>query len=140
MLNSIFTSLCIDFNWNFFGIKIYFMLHLHLVSKSTIGILKFLVYLQVVLIFILSTTIWFHWYHNSFCWLQEISKVVLKVVSKFFKIYLIYIAYMQGELNISSIYRFMLSVFYILMSLTSLFFMWYTCIGGAQHLLLYIVD
>ena len=40
MLIGIFTSLCIDFNWYLFGIKMYFMFHLQLVSKSTIGILK----------------------------------------------------------------------------------------------------
>ena len=41
MLIDIFTSLYIDFNWNSFGIKMYFMFHLQLVSKSTIGILNF---------------------------------------------------------------------------------------------------
>ena len=51
MLIGIFTSLYIDFNWYLFGINMYFMFHLQLVSKSTIGMLKF--FLQMAPIFVL---------------------------------------------------------------------------------------
>ena len=50
---------------------------------------------------------------------------------------LIYIAYMQGELNISSTYRFMIECI-LYWGAWYLFFMWYTCVGGASHLLLCI--
>ena len=114
----------------FFGIKMYFMFHFLLVSKFTIGILTIL--------FI------YKWYQHLFFQLQfafigiiihfvdfkKFQNLFLKVISKFFKICLICIAYMQGELNISSIHRFMLSVLYILRSLISLVYVVHVCRGN----------
>ena len=120
MLIGILCKLMHWFQLVFFCFKMYFMLHLYLVSKSTIGILKILFIYKWYQHLFCQHTIWFHWYHNSFCWLQEISKKI--VLKSGFKNLLIYIAYMQGELNISSIYRFMLSVFYTLRSSTSLLY------------------
>ena len=111
MLISIFTSFYIDFNWYFnwylFDIKEYFMFHFQLVSKSTIGILKFF---QVVPTFVFVNYYLISLVSNLFCWLKKFQNFVLK---NSFKIFLICIAYMQGDLSISSIYRFMLSVFHI---------------------------
>ena len=70
MLIGIYTSLYIDFNWYFnwylFGIKMYFMFHLQLVSKIYYWYLKY--FFKWYQLLFLSTTIWFHWYQNLFCW------------------------------------------------------------------------
>ena len=72
-------------------------------------------------------------------WYQDVYDFnwCLKIVFKENTKVLICIAYMQGELNISSTYRFMMSVCCI-EEFDNFFFMWYMCVGGASDLFLCI--
>ena len=89
MLIGFFTRLYIDLNWYLFGIKMYFMFHLQLVSKSIIGILK---------IFSSGTNFYSVNYNlislvsKLILLTQEVSKkiVLKKVVLKFFDMYYLY--------------------------------------------------
>ena len=93
----------IYFNWHQ-NIK-YF---LSLVSKCTnvsisIGITNFQFHIVSKILWYLKILFMYKWY----------LKIWLSIITIYVKNIFICIAYMQGELNISSIYRFMLSVPYI---------------------------
>ena len=92
--------------------------------------LKNFVYLQVVPTFILSTTIWFRWYHNSFCWLQEISKFVLKWFQNFLKFVWYMLPICKGSLT-SPLYIDSCWVYLTYWGAWPLLFIWYTCVGGS---------
>ena len=114
----------------FFGIKMYFMFHLQLISKSSIGILKNFFYLQVVPTFVLSTTICFKLISKFILLTSRNFKILFWVVSKFSLKICWYVLLICKRSLTSALYRFILSVFYILRSLTSLLYVLHVCRGS----------